>query len=149
MTGDPRLHQFTDTLLAELGLADKAAHYPRDLSVGERQRTALAAILVTQPVILLLDEPTRGLDYLAKAALVRLLQGIARGGKAILLVTHDVELAAALADRVVLMSQGEVIADGSPATVLAASPLFASQVARLFPGTGWRTVGDVLTQQVG
>jgi energy-coupling factor transport system ATP-binding protein len=63
---------------------------------------------------------------------------------AIVVVTHDIELAATIADRVVLMSQGEVIADGEPATVLAASPLFAPQVARLFPGSGWLTVEDVL-----
>jgi len=61
----------------------------------------------------------------------------------VLLVTHDVELAAAVADRVALMSQGELIAEGSPAAVLADSPLFAPQVARLFPGSGWLTVDDV------
>lgn len=131
-------------LLTELGLAAKADAYPRDLSIGERQRTALAAILVTQPGILLLDEPTRGLDYGAKAALLNLLRRFAQQGKAIVVVTHDVELAAALADRVILLSQGEVIADGNPDTLLSTSPLFASQVARLFPGTGWRTVADVL-----
>jgi energy-coupling factor transport system ATP-binding protein len=134
-------------LLATLGLTSKATHYPRDLSAGERQRVALAASLVTQPALLLLDEPTRGLDYLAKAALIDLLRTLARQGKAILVVTHDVELAAALADRVVLLSQGEVIADGAPTTLLAASPLFASQVARLFPNSGWRTVDDVLQHE--
>ncbi len=134
-------------LLATLGLTGKATHYPRDLSAGERQRVALAAILVTQPALLLLDEPTRGLDYLAKAALIDLLRTLARQGKAILVVTHDVELAAALADRVVLLSQGEVIADGARATLLASSPLFASQVARLFPNSGWRTVEDVLQHE--
>ena len=60
------------------------------------------------------------------------------------LVTHDVELAAALADRVVLMSQGEIIAEGPAAQVLASSPYFAPQVARLFPGTGWLTADDAL-----
>ena len=144
LAGTPQADAVIDSLLAELGLTAKAARYPRDLSVGERQRTALAAILVTTPAILLLDEPTRGLDYLAKAALINLLQGLAHQGKALLVVTHDVELAAALAQRVVMMSQGEVIADGTPASVLATSPLFASQVARLFPGRGWQTVADVL-----
>ncbi|MCB9162486.1 MAG: ATP-binding cassette domain-containing protein [Caldilineaceae bacterium] len=130
-------------LLRELGLAHKAQAYPRDLSVGERQRVALGAITVTQPAVLLLDEPTRGLDYDAKAALVRLLRRWRGRGMAIALVTHDVELAAQLADRVVLMSQGQVIATGAPATVMAASPLFAPQVARLFPGSGWMTTDDV------
>ena len=132
-------------LLAQLGLASKAAAYPRDLSTGERQRVALAAIMVTQPVALLLDEPTRGLDYAAKQALLALLRRWQGEGMTILLVTHDVELAAAAASRVVLMSQGEIIADGQPASVLGASPLFAPQVARLFPDSGWLTVEDALT----
>ena len=133
-----------DDLLARLQLSDKATAYPRDLSVGERQRVALAAIMITKPVALLLDEPTRGLDYGAKAQLAKLLQEWRNAGMAILLVTHDVELAALLADRVVLMSQGEIIAEGAPGEVLSASPLFAPQVARLFPGTQWLTVADVL-----
>jgi energy-coupling factor transport system ATP-binding protein len=93
---------------------------------------------------LLLDEPTRGLDYGAKAALADLLLGWRNAGMGIGLVTHDVELAAAIADRVALMSQGEMIAQGAPATVLGTSPLFAPQIARLFPGTGWLTPEDVI-----
>jgi energy-coupling factor transport system ATP-binding protein len=131
-------------LLRRLRLSGKSRAYPRDLSVGERQRVALAAITVTLPGALLLDEPTRGLDYLAKQELVALLKQWRADGMAIVLVTHDVELAAALADRVVLMSQGEIIADGAPAAVLGASPLFAPQVARLFPDQGWLTAEDVL-----
>jgi energy-coupling factor transport system ATP-binding protein len=131
-------------LLRRLRLGSKAGAYPRDLSVGERQRVALAAITVTLPGALLLDEPTRGLDYLAKGELVALLKQWRADGMAIVLVTHDVELAAALADRVVLMSQGEVIANGPTAEVLGSSPLFAPQVARLFPNTGWLTAEDVL-----
>ena len=133
-----------DALLEQLGLADKAGRYPRDLSAGERQRVALGAITVTQPGALLLDEPTRGLDYLAKEQLVGLLRGWRDNGMAILLVTHDVELVAAAADRVILLSQGEIIAGGAPAETLGASPLFAPQVARLFPDTGWLTVEDAL-----
>jgi energy-coupling factor transport system ATP-binding protein len=133
-----------DGLLESLGLTDKAEAYPRDLSAGERQRVALGAVTVTRPGALLLDEPTRGLDYDAKQRLTNLLQGWRDEGMAVLLITHDVELVAATADRVVLMSQGEIIADGDPAQVLGASPLFAPQVARLFPGTGWLTVEDVL-----
>ena len=72
-----------------------------------------------------------------------LLLGWRNAGMGIGLVTHDVELAAAIADRVVLMSQGEIIAQGAPARVLGTSPLFAPQIARLFPGTGWLTPEDV------
>jgi len=130
-------------LLARLGLSSLAASYPRDLSVGQRQRVALGAVTVTRPRLLLLDEPTRGLDYFAKRELVRLLREWQAEGVGVLLVTHDVELVAQAADRVVLLSQGEVFADGSP-EMLTASPLFAPQVARLFPGTGWLTVEDAL-----
>ncbi len=131
-------------LLARLGLSGLAASYPRDLSVGQRQRVALGAVTVTRPRLLLLDEPTRGMDYPAKRELVRLLREWQVEGASVLLVTHDVELAAQAADRVVVLDQGVVVAGGTPAGVLAASPLFAPQVARLFPGTGWLTVEDVL-----
>ena len=131
-------------LLTRLGLIDKAEAYPRDLSVGERQRVALAAITVTRPRALLLDEPTRGLDYAAKRGLETLLHQWRDDGMAILVVTHDVELAAAIADRVILMSQGEIIAEGAPAEVMTTSPLFAPQIAKLFPETGWLTAKDVV-----
>jgi energy-coupling factor transport system ATP-binding protein len=131
-------------LLERLGLDGLAERYPRDLSAGERQRVALAAITVTQPGGLLLDEPTRGLDYETKVGLARLLRGWRDEGMAVLLVTHDVEFAALVADRVLLMSQGEIIGEGAPAAVMGSSPLFAPQVARLFPGTGWLTAEDAL-----
>jgi len=135
-------------LLTRLNLLAKIDAYPRDLSVGERQRVALAAITVTRPGALLLDEPTRGLDYTAKRELERLLHEWRDDGMAILVVTHDVELAAAIADRVILMSQGEIIAEGEPAEVMATSPLFAPQIAKLFPDTGWLTADDVIKGEV-
>jgi energy-coupling factor transport system ATP-binding protein len=132
-----------DDLLARLALQDLKACYPRDLSAGQRQRVALGAVTVTKPRLVLLDEPTRGLDYRAKRDLVHLLREWQRERASILLVTHDVELVAQAADRVVLLSQGEVIADEAPG-LLTTSPLFAPQVARLFPGTGWLTIHDAL-----
>ena len=143
-------------LLARLGLSGLAASYPRDLSVGQRQRVALGAVTVTRPRLLLLDEPTRGMDYPAKRELVCLLREWQAEGAGVLLVTHDVELVAQAAGRVVVLDQGAVVADGSPAEVLTATPpsppeaegsplsLFAPQVARLFPGTGWLTAEDAL-----
>lgn len=130
-------------LMKRLELQDVAYRYPRDLSAGQRQRVALGAVTVTRPRLLLLDEPTRGLDYPAKRGLVRLLREWQAEGTSILLVTHDVELVAQAADRVLLLSQGEIIADAPP-EVLTASPLFSPQVARLFPGTGWLTADDAL-----
>jgi len=132
-------------LLARLGLDDLTTSYPRDLSVGQRQRVALGAVTITRPRLLLLDEPTRGMDYPAKRELVRLLREWQAEGTGVLLVTHDVELVAQAADWVVVLDQGEVVAAGPSATVLTASPLLVPQVARLFPGTGWLTVDDALT----
>ena len=85
-------------------------------------------MLTARPPLLLLDEPTRGLDYAAKARLVEVLRALAAEGHAIVLATHDVELAAELAHRVVILADGEVVADGPTAEVVVASPSFAPQV---------------------
>jgi energy-coupling factor transport system ATP-binding protein len=134
-----------DELLDRLHLREVATSYPRDLSVGQRQRVALGAVTVTRPRLLLLDEPTRGMDYPAKRELVRLLRQWQGEGTGVLLVTHDVELVAQAADRVALLVGGEIVADGPPSPVLTESPMFAPQMARLFPHSGWLTVDDVLS----
>jgi energy-coupling factor transport system ATP-binding protein len=123
------------------GVVDPATH-PRDLSEGQRLALVLAIQLAGSPQVVLLDEPTRGLDYPAKASLVGVLRGLAADGRAILVSTHDVELAASLADRVIVMAGGEIVADGTAADVLAASPAFAPQVAKIL-GSPWLTVDDV------
>jgi energy-coupling factor transport system ATP-binding protein len=131
-------------LLATLGLDRLAASYPRDLSTGERQRTALASIFVVRPSILLLDEPTRGLDYLNKERLIETLKGWQRQGTAIVMVTHDVESVARAADRVVLMAEGEIVVDGSTRAVLGESAIFSTQINKLFAGAGLLTVEDAI-----
>ncbi|MFF5881846.1 ABC transporter ATP-binding protein [Streptomyces sp. NPDC012589] len=130
-------------LLSELlpGIADDS--HPRDLSEGQRLTLALAVVLTARPPLLLLDEPTRGLDYGAKARLVTLLRALAAEGHAIVMATHDVELAADLAHRVVLLAEGEVIADGPAAEVVVASPSFAPQVAKILAPQHWLTVPQV------
>jgi energy-coupling factor transporter ATP-binding protein EcfA2 len=130
--------------LASLGLARLAEAYPRALSGGEAQRAALAAILVGAPRLLLLDEPTRGLDYQAKGALAGLLRELCAQGVAVVMATHDVELAAACADRIALLGDGELVVDGTAHTVLGESLLLSPQIAKLFPGSGWLTLGDAL-----
>jgi energy-coupling factor transport system ATP-binding protein len=97
-----------ETILSELGLLAVADRYPRDLSCGERQRAALAAVLPGRPGLVLLDEPTRGMDAAARSALVRLVSRLRDGGSAVVLATHDPELRAALADRVLSVSGGKV-----------------------------------------
>jgi energy-coupling factor transporter ATP-binding protein EcfA2 len=117
--------------------------HPRDLSEGQRLELALAVILAGSPEVLLLDEPTRGLDYGAKHRLGELLAGLAAEGTTILLATHDVELAAEVADRVVILADGEVVTDGPARAVLSASPAFAPQVTKVMLPQTWLTVSEV------
>ncbi|MEU6139019.1 ATP-binding cassette domain-containing protein [Streptomyces sp. NPDC047081] len=130
-------------LLSDLlpGIPDTT--HPRDLSEGQRLTLALAVVLTARPPLLLLDEPTRGLDYAAKSRLTTLLRALATEGHAIILATHDVELAAEIADRVVLLADGEVIADGPAADVITASPSFAPQVSKILAPQKWLTVAQV------
>ncbi|WP_027659854.1 ABC transporter ATP-binding protein [Salinispora fenicalii] len=117
--------------------------HPRDLSEGQRLALALAVQLTAAPPVVLLDEPTRGLDYLAKQQFVSLVRGLAAAGRSVVVATHDVELVAALADRVIVMADGEIVADGSTAEVMLASPAFAPQVAKVLAPAPWLTVGQV------
>ena len=130
-------------LLDGLGLAHAADRNPRDLSGGERERAALAAVLVAAPRVLLLDEPTRGMDQARKRALGGLLVRLRGEGATILLATHDVELAAAIGSRVLLLGDGDVVADGAPRVVLSGSLTFATQINKLYGGR-FLTVEDVL-----
>ena len=104
---------------------------------------ALAVVLAAEPPLVLLDEPTRGLDYPGKEQLVITLQGLAARGHAVVMATHDVELAAAVATRVVVLADGEVVADGPMADVVVGSPMFAPQVAKVMAPERWLTVGEI------
>ncbi|MFD5739880.1 ABC transporter ATP-binding protein [Streptomyces massasporeus] len=163
---EPRDLLYADTVAAECAAADQDAGadpgtcralvtellpgvtddtHPRDLSEGQRLALALAVVLTARPPLLLLDEPTRGLDYAAKARLVTVLRALAAEGHAIVLATHDVELAAELAHRVVLLAEGEVIADGPTADIVVSSPSFAPQVTKILAPQHWLTVAQVRT----
>jgi energy-coupling factor transport system ATP-binding protein len=123
---------------------DDATH-PRDLSEGQRLCLAIAVVMTAAPPVLLLDEPTRGLDYAAKRRLSAILRDLVSAGSAhaVVLATHDVELVAELATRVVVLADGEVVADGPTAEVVVGSPVFAPQVAKVMAPQPWLTVGDV------
>ncbi|CAB4927074.1 unannotated protein [freshwater metagenome] len=122
--------------LAGFGLAELVDRHPRDLSGGERQRLALAIVLGDgpPPAALLLDEPTRGMDRAAKGDLIERMRTLGQAGTGVLVATHDAEFAAALADRVVLLADGRVIADASAHEVLAGGWHFATETARVLAG---------------
>ena len=104
----------------------------------------LAVQLRAAPPVVLLDEPTRGLDYHAKRALVRIVaRARGRGPVAVVIATHDVEFVAAAADRVVVMADGDIVADGPTADVVVSSPAFAPQVAKILAPLEFLTVEQV------
>ncbi|MFD7199801.1 ABC transporter ATP-binding protein [Streptomyces sp. NPDC059893] len=161
---EPRDLLYADTVAAECAAADHDAGadpgtcrelvsrllpgivddtHPRDLSEGQRLTLALAIVLTARPPLLLLDEPTRGLDYAAKARLVTVLRGLAADGHAVVLATHDVELAAELSHRVAVLADGEIVANGPTPEVVVASPAFSPQVAKVLAPGKWLTVAQV------
>jgi energy-coupling factor transport system ATP-binding protein len=121
-----------DRWLRALRLEGLADRHPRTLSVGQRQRVAIAAVAVGDAPVLVLDEPTRGIDATSRDALEHALLDHASRGGAVVLATHDVELAARVATTVLVLGDGDVVAHGDARTVLAGS-LFAPQVLRVLP----------------
>jgi energy-coupling factor transport system ATP-binding protein len=123
--------------------------HPRDLSEGQRLALALAVVLAGQPPLGAARRARpAGLDYGAKTRLVASLRSLAADGHAVLVATHDVELVAELADRVVVIADGELVTDGPTAAVLAGSPAFAPQVAKVMHPQPWLTVADVASALV-
>lgn len=129
----------TFELLHELVPGISPTTHPRDLSEGQRLALALSVVLSAKPALLILDEPTRGLDYSAKASLIKQLFG-----HTVVLATHDVELVAEFATRVIFIAEGEIVADGSTIEVLLSSPAFAPQIAKVMSPSPWLTVSDVI-----
>jgi energy-coupling factor transporter ATP-binding protein EcfA2 len=117
--------------------------HPRDLSAGQQLALVLAIQLTAAPSVILLDEPTRGLDYQAKASLTGVLDLLADRGHAIVVATHDVEFVTRACDRVVVMAEGEIVTDGPSAAVLTASPTFAPQIAKILAPLPYLTEAQV------
>ena len=141
--GSGRDHGEVEHWLHTLHLDALADRHPRSLSGGERQRVAIAAVAVGGAPVLLLDEPTRGMDAPSRTALEHAVRAHAANGGSVVLATHDVELAARCATHAVVLGDGEVVADGDARTVLAGS-LFAPQVLRVLPP--FLTVEEVATE---
>ena len=129
-------------LIDAMDIAELLDRDPRDLSEGERLRAALAASLVGAPEVVVLDEPTRGMDGQQRTRLHHVLGELRRRGVCVLLATHDTELAARAASRVVLLGDGEIVADGPPREILAGSLTFSTGLNRLLGG-GFLTLDDI------
>ncbi len=117
--------------------------HPRDLSAGQQLALVLAIQLTAAPAAILLDEPTRGLDYRAKASLIGVLDRLAARGHAVVVASHDVEFVTRACDRVVVMAEGEIVSDGPASAVLTASPTFAPQVAKILAPLPYLTEAQV------
>ena len=135
----------TAQILQQLVPGISPTTHPRDLSEGQRLGLALSIVLSSNPAVLILDEPTRGLDYQAKKELTTILIEFARAtNKCVVLATHDVELVAELATRVLFLADGDIVADGSTLDVLLSSPAFAPQVSKVMSPQPWLKVSDVV-----
>jgi len=130
-------------LLADLAPGIPADRHPRDLSEGQKLALVIAIQLTAEPEVILLDEPTRGLDYPAKDRLAETLRALARTGHTAVVSTHDVEFVAQVADAVAVLAEGEIVAHGPTAEVIAASPAFAPQVAKILAPLPLLTVAEV------
>ena len=137
----------TRAILSRLRVELPEDRNPRDMSEGQRLALVLAVQLSSRPDVVLLDEPTRGLDYAMKTELTRIVKGIAAGATgdpaAVLLATHDVELAATTTDRTIVMATGHIVADGSTRSVCTSSPGFSPQIAKVFHPADVMTIADV------
>ncbi len=140
------MESMIDQVLERFDLTQYRHRYPRSLSGGEKQRVAFASILVAQPKIIILDEPTRGMEYRLKVELMRFLDEYRENGNAVILVTQDVETVAEYGDRVILLSEGRTVVDGSKREVLSRALLFSPQINRLAQSLNHYGVpSDVLT----
>ena len=134
-------------LVADLVPGVSPASHPRDLSEGQRLGLVLGIVLTGRPELVLLDEPTRGLDYAAKRSLRDRLRMLTESGRTVVVATHDVEFVADAADEVVVLAEGELVSAGPMAEVVAQSPAFAPQVTKIL-GPGWVSVDQVARLEV-
>lgn len=149
-TDGEKLARITETA-ARCGLSELLERHPYDLSGGETQRAALAKLLLAEPQVLLLDEPTQGLDAEAKASLAELLRGLAAEGVCVVAVSHDIEFCAELATRCALFFDGAIVSDGSPREFFSGNSFYTTAAHRISRGfvDGAVTVEDVAESFLG
>lgn len=134
-----------DETLTLLGINKFKLRNPRDLSGGEKQRAAIASVLVLKPEILILDEPTRGLDLEVKNSLGKVLNALKESGSTIIMITHDMDFAAEFCNNFILMFSGRIIASGSREKILGDGIYYTTSINKLFRGKGLRvfTLNDL------
>lgn len=118
-------------LTEKLEIAHLCCQHPYDLSGGEAQKAALCKVLLTDPKILLLDEPTKGLDAFSKQTLAEILHALKAEGKTIVMVTHDVEFAAEYADRCAMFFDGRIVSVGDNISFFAQNSYYTTACARI------------------
>ena len=127
-------------ICAELSITEVLSRHPYDLSGGEGQRAALAKILLTEPKILLLDEPTKGIDAFAKQTLMAILRRLSEGGVTVLIVTHDTEFAAEISGRCAMLFDGKVISPSCPQRFFGKNNFYTTSASRISRGIFENTV---------
>ncbi|MDD6300434.1 MAG: ATP-binding cassette domain-containing protein [Ruminococcus sp.] len=125
------LSERKDMLLEAFGLASLADRHPYDLSGGEQQRAAIALSLLSDPAVLLLDEPTKGQDALCKEALAAMLHRLTESGKTVVITTHDLDFAAENGDRTALIFGGRIVSIGESTRFFAANDYYTTAAARM------------------
>ncbi|ARJ40636.1 glutamine ABC transporter ATP-binding protein [Pantoea alhagi] len=115
-------HQLAKTLLAKVGLAERAHHYPSELSGGQQQRVAIARALAVKPKMMLFDEPTSALDPELRHEVLKVMQNLAEEGMTMVIVTHEVGFAQQVASRLIFIDKGRIAEDGPPDALISNPP---------------------------
>ncbi len=118
-------------VMAQTGVTDLAERHPYDLSGGEKQKVALAKVLLTRPKIVLLDEPTKGLDAYSKRQFAEVMAKLKADGKTVVVVTHDVEFAAVVADRCAMFFDGKIVSVADKYAFFAENRYYTTAFARI------------------
>ncbi len=139
----------TSRILDDLGASLPMDRHPRDLSEGQRLALVLAIQLAASPDLVLLDEPTRGLDYTMKAQLISMVKSLARKGKCVIISTHDVEFAASATSRMLIMADGDIVADGPTRLVCTSSPAYSPQISKVFLPVSVMDADEVAQYRIG
>ncbi len=143
-----------DRVLATIGLSGLQTEYPFALSRGQRQKIAVGAILTMNPPVMIIDEPTTGLDWQGSLAMMDLVKELHDQGQTIIMITHDMRIVATYAHRVIVMAQGQILADGTPRELFAQPELLARAAVQAPQTTRigqqlaeWGMPSDLLTVQ--